>query len=120
MPQNFKIPIWIYTLGRVLIFCICCAIVLAVSSRVVQELPKSWSQILLAIISCAGALMLTLLFVRWEGLHLSDVGVAMKRHSILRVFIGFILGFLLAVLQPALVLMTGHIKLVGSSVAKPG
>lgn len=98
-------------IGRVLLFCLACAVVLASASRLMQDRQGEWSQHLIAIIACAGTIALTPLFVRWEGLRLTDVGVIPGRRSIYRVGIGFVIGLLLAILQAALVLLYGHFKL---------
>jgi membrane protease YdiL (CAAX protease family) len=72
---------------------------------------KRFSEYLLLIIACILTLGLTLLFTRWEGLHLSDVGLLPGRRSTFRLGIGFLIGLILASLQPVLVLSFGHVKL---------
>lgn len=114
MLQHLKVDKWIYTLGRVVLFCLSCAIVLATSSRLMQGLPEPWSSILLATVASLGALVLTLLFVRWEGLQLGDVGLSLGRRSISLVLVGFIIGLFLSTVQVTLVLITGHLKVIRS------
>jgi uncharacterized protein len=112
MSQKSKTVIQIYTLGRVLLFCLSSAIVLAIASRITQEVSKRFSEYLLLIIAGIITLGLTLLFTRWEGLRLSDVGLVPGRRSTFRLGIGFLIGLILASLQPVLVLFFGHVKLV--------
>jgi len=105
---------WQYTLGRVLLFCVSNTIVLAGVSRLTQGMPKQWSQHLLVFIASIITLALTAVFVRWEHLRMGDVGVTPGRHSVARVCIGFLIGMFLSFLQPLLVLIFGHLKLVFS------
>jgi membrane protease YdiL (CAAX protease family) len=112
MSQKSKTVIRIYTLGRVLLFCLSAAVVLAIASRISQGVSKGLSQYLLLVIAGTITLGLTLLFVRWEGLRLSDVGVVPGRRSIFRLGCGFLIGLFLASLQPALILLFGHVKWV--------
>lgn len=59
-----------------------------------------------------GAFCLTLLFVRWEGLPLIDVGIAPDRRSLLRFAIGFLIGFILVGLNSAVLWGAGHVRWV--------
>jgi uncharacterized protein len=112
MSQKSKAVIRISTLGRVLLFCLSCAIVLAMAFRITQGVSKRFSEYLLLVIAGTITLGFTLLFVRWEGLRLSDVGLVPGRRSIFRLGLGFLIGLFLASLQPILVLFFGHVKLV--------
>jgi len=114
MSHNSVAARWKLTLGRVLLFCISCAVALAISSRLTKGMSSRWSQHLLVLIACIVTIGLTVLFVRWEGLRLSDVGVIPGRQSISRIGIGFIIGLLLALGHAALVMLFGHVKLVRS------
>jgi membrane protease YdiL (CAAX protease family) len=115
MNTKLKTPKWWQTLARVLLFCISCAVILAVISRLTQGLLKPWSILILGLVSSLGAFILTILFVRWEGLLLKDVGVVPVKSSLVRALTGFVIGLFLAILQPLLVLLTGHIRFVKSS-----
>ncbi|MDB4925011.1 CPBP family intramembrane glutamic endopeptidase [Mucilaginibacter sp.] len=117
MAENIKSGKWIYTLLRVLLFCLSCAIVLAATSRLTQGWPGSkWVSIVSIAIAAAGSLVLTILFVRWERLKLKDVGVVPVNKSILRLFTGFVIGLFLAGMQPMLVLLSGHISLISNQI----
>jgi len=75
-------------------------------------LPEYWSLLLTVTIAAIVTVGLTIIFVRWEKLQLKDVGVVPNSHSFSRLLIGFIAGLALPCLQTAMVLLTGHIKLV--------
>lgn len=116
MPVGSKNK-WQYTLGRVLIFCLISAVVLATLSSLTSALPKQWSQHLLVSLAAIVTFVLTIFFVRREGLKLIDVGVIPRRGSLLRVGLGFLIGLFLGFLQPALVLFTGHLEIIPASVS---
>jgi uncharacterized protein len=100
------------TLGRVTLFCVGCAVVLAVASRLIPKLPGQWSQVVVGAVASLGAFVLTMVFVRWEGLRLEDVGAVPGRQSAPRVALGFLIGLLLVALQSALVAVSGHVRWV--------
>jgi membrane protease YdiL (CAAX protease family) len=100
------------TLGRVLLFCLSCAITLAFTSGITKGLGNlgSYVELLLAVLITIG---LTLLFVRWERIKLTDIGIIPGEHTVLRVSVGFIIGLVMAILQPLiLILLNNHIHLV--------
>lgn len=114
MKQNLKAGRWIYTLGRVLLFCLSCAFLLAVSSALIKGLQAIWTQVISIAIAGIGAFVLTILFVRWEGLTFKEAGVLPGRDTIRHLFFGLLAGLALATLQPVLLLTTGHLTLVYS------
>jgi uncharacterized protein len=114
MEQNQKGGKWIKTVGRVLLFCLSCAIALTISSGLTKGWSTSWSSIVAIVIAAIITLLLTLVFVRWEGLQLKDVGLVPGRYSIYRFLAGFAIGSFLAVLQPMLVMITSPLTLVRS------
>jgi CAAX protease family protein len=116
MPVELKNK-WQYTLGRVLLFCLISAVILATLSSLTRGLPNQWSQHLLVSLAAIITFGLTIFFVRLEGLTLNDVGVIPRRGSLLRVGIGFLIGLFLSVLQPVLVLLTGHLEIIPASVS---
>ncbi len=99
------------TLVRVILFCLFCAIILAIYSRLTQSIPKPWSEDLTIVLAVVTSFGLTLLFLRWEGLDLADVGLMPGQQTIPRICIGFAIGLLLASLQALPLLLFGHIKL---------
>jgi uncharacterized protein len=112
MPKRPSNAGWAFTLIRAVAFCLCCAVVLAISSRLVQGHSRPWSEIVAASVASLGAFLLTTIFVKFEGLDLRKVGVLAGRQTTIRVLTGFIFGLLLAGTQCALVLMSGHLALI--------
>jgi uncharacterized protein len=104
------------TPGRVLLFCLCCAISVAIASRITHNLHGQWSMLVTGLIACGLTAVFTLIFVRWEGIALADVGVIPGKKTSRRALIGFTIGLILAITQLLLVLVTGHIRLIYSGV----
>jgi membrane protease YdiL (CAAX protease family) len=77
-----------------------------------QGFPKAWTDHVTVILATILTFGLTLLFLRWEGLDLRDVGLMPGRQSIFRVATGFLIGLILAFLQVAGVMLLGHVNLV--------
>jgi uncharacterized protein len=107
------------TLARVLLFCLCCAISVGVASRLTHNLHGQWSMLITGLIACGLTAVFTLIFVRWEGLTLSDVGVVPGKKTARHVLVGFFIGLVLATIQPLLVLLAGHVKLTYSAGPSP-
>jgi membrane protease YdiL (CAAX protease family) len=99
------------TIIRVLVFCLLCAIALAIISGLVKNLHTEWNQHLLLIVTIAITYGLTILFVKWEKLSLKDVGVVAGNRSFKKVVIGVGIGLFMTILQPAIVLLFGHYKI---------
>ena len=68
-------------LGRVLLFLICCAIVLAAIAPFASTLPVATQGIVIGTVASLGAFALTVLFLRWDGLRLNDIGAAVNGRS---------------------------------------
>ena len=85
---------------------------LAVISALTPKLPGAWPLVFLGIVASLGALALTFLFVRWEGLHLEDVGAAPSRWSLRRFAFGFLVGLFLVALSASIQTVTGHLRWV--------
>ncbi|NRF39459.1 CPBP family intramembrane glutamic endopeptidase [Pedobacter foliorum] len=105
----------IYTLSRVLLFWVICMAFMAISSGLTKQLPLIWGQILTVSSAALGSFVLTILFCRWEGLQLKDVGVIPGVSTLSRVAIGFIIGLFLASLQVLLIALNGHLSIALSS-----
>jgi membrane protease YdiL (CAAX protease family) len=111
MDLKPKPPGRIGTLVRVMLFCLFCAVIFAIYSRLTQSIQKSWSEDLKIVLAVVTSFGLTLLFLRWEGLNLADVGLMPGKQTIPRICIGFVIGLLIASLQALPVLLFGHIRL---------
>lgn len=105
----------ILLIGRVLLFCIGCGVILAITSGVTKGLTLIYSNILSIALALIGTLLLTVVFVKWERLKLRDVWVVPGDKTTRRVLTGLLIGSLLAMLQPLLVITFGHVSMDRSS-----
>ena len=62
------------TLVRAALFIIVSAIILAAAGPLTRTLPASWSPAVAGLVTSAFTFALTVLFTRWNGITLSDVG----------------------------------------------
>jgi len=81
--------------------------ILAFCSFLVKSLPTNWSQHIMLAASVLLTLVMTLLFARWAGLSLLEVGAAPDRGSLRKFLVAFMLGLFLPVVQWAVVLSAG-------------
>jgi uncharacterized protein len=92
-----------------------CMIVLVVITPLVPKDNGPTSELFTGAMASLGAFGLTLLFVRWEGLRLDDVGVSPDRRSLLRFVIGFLIGAVLIALNSTVLWGAGHVRWVRGS-----
>ncbi|HEY1685484.1 MAG TPA: type II CAAX endopeptidase family protein [Tepidisphaeraceae bacterium] len=85
---------------------------LAVISPLTPKLSGAWPLVFLGTAASFGVFGLTMLFVRWEGLRLRDVGAAPGLRSLLRFVVGFVTGLLLVALSAAIQTVVGHLRWV--------
>lgn len=90
--------------ARAVLFVVCSAVLLAVASR--------WTKgdLQTACVSAAATFVLTIVFVRWEGVTLADAGTRPVRGSLTRFAIAFLAGLTLPVLRAVLVAMTTGVR----------
>ncbi|MGZ3332717.1 MAG: CPBP family intramembrane glutamic endopeptidase [Gemmatimonadaceae bacterium] len=100
--------------GRVLLFLISCAVLLASIAPLERRFPGLPPGLFTGAVASLGTLLLTVVFVRWEGLRLEDVGAAVSRKSPLRFVIGFLVGLILVALHVSVEGIAGHIRWVRS------
>ena len=101
-------------LGRVLLFMIACAVLLATSTPIAQAFPELRPELVIGIVASIGTFVLTVIFVRWAGLTLESVGAEVGRGSPIRFVLGFLLGLLLVALHVAILGFAGHVLWVRS------
>ena len=99
-------------LGRVVLFFLSCALVLALTAPLTQKVPRPWGNLVLGIVAASGAFVLTVFFVRWEGLLLKNVGAAPARGSLLRFTSGFLVGLVLVAIYASISAAAGHVRWV--------
>jgi membrane protease YdiL (CAAX protease family) len=90
-------------------------VIFASTNALMKSLREPWSLIASCFTAAILTFGLTVVFIRWQKLQLNEVGFVLNKRSFSRVLIGFMLGLLLPGLQAALVLLTGHVKLVVST-----
>jgi membrane protease YdiL (CAAX protease family) len=100
--------------GRVLLFFIACAVLLASIAPIERQFPGLPTGLFTGAVTSIGTLVLTVVFVRWEGLTLEDVGGSVGRRSPLRFAIGFLLGLLLVALHTSIVGFASDVRWVRS------
>ena len=98
--------------GRVLLFLLTCPLILVLTNPIASKLAVPWSEVAIGLGTTIATLLLTLLFVRWEGLGLSDVGAELLLASWRRLLLGFMIGLAMVAGQTALVCIGGHVRWV--------
>jgi CAAX protease family protein len=101
-----------YTVIRVLIFYFLSVLILISLSYFSRYFPKEIADQLSIFIATIFTFLLMLLFIRWEKLELSDIGIAFSSKSTKRFIAGFVIGISMAVSQALIVLYLGHLQLV--------
>lgn len=99
-------------LGRVLLFFLSNAFVLAATAPLTKKIPGPSGNLVLGFVAACGAFALTVLFVRWEGIPLARVGAVLKRGSLLRFAFGFLAGLVLVALYASISAAVGHVRWV--------
>src|SRR5580704_2774747 len=99
-------------LGLIVLFFLGCAAVLAMTAPLTSKIPGLWPNFVLGAIASFGALALTVLFVRWDGLRMGDVGAAPVRSSLPRFAMGFLMGLLLVTLCASISAVASHVRFV--------
>lgn len=102
---------WYYTLGHVLLFCFGCVVILIICSSFTKNISHSINDHLSILSATILTFLLIIIFLKWEKLKLTDVGIIPGKHSISRFFYGYIIGYSMAGLQALVVLMYGHFQL---------
>ena len=101
----------ILLIGRVLLFCLTCGVILVITSSIANSLPVPYSNICSIALALTGAFLLSIVFARWDNIGLKDTGIAPASNTIVRLLTGFGIGSLLATMQPALVLTFAHVTI---------
>lgn len=100
-----------YTVARVLLFSMCCVMILIICSGFTQHLPAAFSDHVSIFSATVLTFLLILLFLKWEKLRLDDVGIIPGNDSIYRFLFGYVIGFGMAASQALIVLIYGHFQL---------
>ncbi len=97
-------------LGRIFLFFVGCAAMLAATAPLAPRGSGPTPELFIGTVTGLGAFLLTLLFVRWEGLRLADVGAALDRQSLQRLAFGFLIGLLIVALNSSIMWISGHVR----------
>jgi membrane protease YdiL (CAAX protease family) len=108
-PNENKSSRW-RLLGRVMLYFLSCAFLLAATSSITQRIPGQWGNFVLGSVAALGAFALTVVFVRWEGISLESVGAALARGSLLRFASGFLVGLVLVAIYTLISAVAGHVR----------
>lgn len=104
----------ILLISRVFLFCIACAVILAITSVIAKILTSTYSNILSIGLALICSLLISAVFANWERLNLKDVWVIPGNKTVLRLLTGLCIGSVLALLQPLLVITLGHASIARS------
>jgi membrane protease YdiL (CAAX protease family) len=85
---------------------------LATAAPFDRRIPQVTPGMVTGAITSVGTFLLTVVFVRWEGLRLVDVGAAIGKRSGLRFVAGFLAGLLLVVLHVLIEAFVGGLRWV--------
>jgi len=94
------------------IFIVACALALTVAGPLSRQVPQFSPGLVIGTISTLFSAALTLLFVRWDGISLADIGALPESGSAHRLAVGFAIGLLLVALHSSLQAALGHVHWV--------
>lgn len=104
----------LFAIGRVLLFCLCCAIGLAFTSALTEKIQGIWAQISSISLAAVLALLLSLIFMRWQKFKANNIGLLPGRYTISHLLVGILIGCGMVTIQFLTILMSGHLKVVRS------
>ena len=113
-------PSPLQTGARVAFFMAACVVMLAAAGPLTRSVPVQWTSTAVGLLTSITALAMTALFVRWDRIELSDIGIAVESGSWARLAIGFAIGLALAGLQAAAAAATSGAHWVRTSDVKFG
>jgi uncharacterized protein len=91
--RSSKASTWLL-LGRTILFMLGCASILAAVAPLFSRMSVLWQGVAIGLAGATGAYLLTVLFLRWEGLSLQAVGADFDPGSPVRLLLGFLVGML--------------------------
>lgn len=94
--------------GRSLLFLLASALILIVASRLARSVSAEATPVLVGALASPLTFLLTLLFVRWDVVRLSDVGVGITKRTAPRLLLGFFVGVAIVALQDLVIYCGGH------------
>ncbi|MCX4474294.1 CPBP family intramembrane metalloprotease [Micromonospora sp. NBC_01655] len=97
---------------RVLAFWVATMVVLVIASLVTSHVSAAWRMVVTGAVAGLATLLLTLPFLRWEGLRAAQVGLVPERGSLARFGAGVVLGVGMAAAHVGLMLAFAPVRLV--------
>lgn len=110
MPQKNRSTNRLFILLRVLLFCLCCAIILIIGSTLIKGFSKEWNDLILGIFATMAIFAITLLFASWEKIKPEAIGIVARQGSLRKGLIGFFIGILLSISHVLAVALFGHVS----------
>jgi membrane protease YdiL (CAAX protease family) len=95
--------------ARAFVFCLGCALILAVLSPLVARIAGQFSVLVTGEVAAVWAYFLTVFFARWDGISLKDVGAIPTTGTAHRFGAGFLIGSLLVALTAAASFGINHV-----------
>ena len=95
--------------AKAMLFVLGCAVPSAVAAPFTRGLSIRWPEFIVGVIGSLWALGLTLVFVRWDGVRLDDVGAKPDQLSLARLVVGFLIGIGMVALWMSISMATGHV-----------
>ena len=86
--KQSKLPVFL----RVMLFWGCYMAILILEWKVKTKIPPQWGQLFWGLASSAALLLLTFVFLRWEGRTFRDVGLNLEAMSVPRLVTGIAIG----------------------------
>ena len=109
--KHMKFKDWA-SLGRVLLFYLGTVVVLATAAPLAPHEPWQTHVLFIGAMASSGTFILTILFARWEGLRLGDVGIWFDRRSAKSLITGFLTGLGLVASHTGIAWSAGHVRWV--------
>jgi membrane protease YdiL (CAAX protease family) len=104
-----------HVLLRVMVFYLLTVIIFVAANMLNTTAGRGTSGLFSMILAAAGTYVLSLFFLRKEGLPPAAVGLRFSRYSLARFFCGLLGGLVMAALQPLCLLAWGHFHMEPAS-----
>jgi hypothetical protein len=100
---------------RALLFLVACPVILIVAGPLTKTAAPLRGQLLVGIVASFFTFLLTFVFVHWDGLQFREVGTGVSVHTVPQLFVGFVIGSAIVLLQMAVVCAGAHTHWVVAS-----
>jgi membrane protease YdiL (CAAX protease family) len=105
---------------RIVLFWFCYMAILVLAWMVKAKVPPKWGQLVWGLLSSAALLLITMVFLRWEGHAFRDIGLNIEAMSVPRAVAGIAIGLgAFAVILSLVSIIAGPIHLTRGA-ASPG